>query len=297
MNLTKSLFVFIALTLFIYSCSKDNGDDEVNTNTPGNFSLSRVGTVKKVSLKSAQTKSSGVFNFGDIKASKEYYFLLSNSGDEPIFDIKLNMDNSSFSINPLSIDYLSGGMVIKEESKGIIPMLTLGITHGINLNGVGFSDLLPMGENNSTLEINGKTIDGGDTIEISSYFDFSVYARVMDITLFENNSRINLESPRGAGAMSSNPGGLGFVRYYSVYDTSSISVKNTGNVPIDLYYGDPDSQTEMITLNQSDSSIINLSAFINVLVFDSKGTITDNSRIQLGDDGKGYIAIIKDKHQ
>jgi len=74
-------------------------------------------------------------------------------------------------------------------------------------------------------------------------------------------------------------------------------VKNIGNVSIDLYYGDPDSQTQMITLNQSDSSTIVLSDFINVLVFDSKGTITDNSRIQLGDDGKGYIAILKDNHE
>ena len=297
MKSTISLFVLIVLTSFIFSCSKDNVNIEVNTNTPGSFSLTKVETTKSASLKSAQTKSSSVFDFGDIKASKEYYFLLSNSGDEPIFDINLNLDNSSFNINPKTIDYLSGGIFLKEESTSIIPMLTLGITHGINLNGVGYSDLLPMGENSSTLEIKGKTIDSGDTIEITSNFDFSAYARVMDIELFEDNSKINLESPRGSGAMSSNPGGLGFIRYYSIYDTSSISVKNIGNVSIDLYYGDPDSQTQMITLNQSDSSTIVLSDFINVLVFDSKGTITDNSRIQLGDDGKGYIAILKDNHE
>lgn len=295
MKTLKRLFALIVLISFISSCNKEKMNDDINSKTPGSFSLTRIESTKSSYLKSSQTNVTSVMDFGDIKASKEFYFLLSNGGDEPIFDISMIMDNSSFNINPKTIDYLTGGLLLHEENTSIIPMLTVGITHGINLNGVGFSDLLPMGENFSTLAVTGKTIDNGDTIEITSNFDFSAYARVMDIELYEDNSKINLEVPRGS--VSSNLGGLGFIRYYSVYETSNISVKNTGNISINLYYGDTDSQNQTVTLNQSDSVTIALSDFINVLVLDSKGTITENSRIQLGDNGKGYIAIIKDNHQ
>lgn len=290
MKITKSIFILLTFSSLLLSCDKDIMNDEKDKKTPGSFNLTQVSSKKRADSNLIKKSSLMGFDFGEVKASKEFYFLLSNSGDEPIFDIKLSTDVSSFSIIPTSVDYLSGG----EESVGIIPMLTLGVTHGINLNGVGYSDLLLDGKNTSTLEVKGKTLDSGDTTEVFSRFDVSVFAKVMDVEIYENDSKIDLTSNNGS--LGTNLGGLGFMRMYIIDQTSSFSVKNIGNTKIDLYYGNDDNQTQMVTLNQSDSTTIDLTNDLNVIVLDSKGTITDNSRIQLGNDGKGYIAIMKQRN-
>ncbi|MCX6268809.1 MAG: hypothetical protein NTW16_15900 [Bacteroidetes bacterium] len=284
--------IFLIFTLS--SCNKDN--DNIKKRTPGYFVLAELNNSESSSLKSTKNVSSSSFDFGDLKASKEFYFLLVNGGDEPIFNIALSTDNSHFAINPSQINQLSAGTLITNvENSGIIPILTFGITHGTNLNGVGYSELLPMGINTSVLNITGQTINNGDTIDINNSFNITVNAQVMDIELYEGSDKINLTTPKGS--VSSNLGGLGFIRVYSIYDTSRISIKNIGNVTIDLFYGDPYIQNNHIAIFQSDSVSIKLADFINMLVLDSKGTITDNSRIQLGNDGKGYFSIVKDNHQ
>ena len=293
MKTLKYLAQIMLLIFAVSSCNKDN--DEANKSTPGYFILAELNNNESSSLKSTENISTSTFDFGDLKASKEFFFLLVNGGDEPIFNITLSTDNSQFNIRPSQIDQISGGTLLNiAENTGIIPILTLGITHGTNLNGVGYDDLLPMGINTSVLTITGQTIDNGDTIEISNSFDISVNAQVMDIELYEGPDKINIANPNGSS--SSNLGGLGFLRFYSVYDTSTISIKNIGNVAIDIYYGDTDIQNNHIMISQSDSISINPVDFHTVIVLDSKGTITDNSRIQLGNDGKGYFEIIKDNH-
>ena len=50
-------------------------------------------------------------------------------------------------------------------SNTIILLIALEVVHGTQLNGVGYSELLPMGENLVTLSITGKTIENNDTIK------------------------------------------------------------------------------------------------------------------------------------
>ena len=293
MKALNNIVLVILLVFTILSCNKNN--DELNNKKPGYFVLAELSN-KNSTIESAKRVSTSNFDFGDLKASKEFFFLLVNGGDEPIFNITLSTDNSQFSVNPSQLDELAGGTIINNaESTGIVPILTFGITHGTNLNGVGYDDLLPMGPNATVLTVTGQTINNGDTIDISSSFNFIVNVMVMDIELYKDGELINLENP--IGSVSSNLGGLGFLRYYNAYDTSAISIKNIGNVAIDVYYGDADNQDNFVTILQSDSVSINLTDFINVIVLDSKGTITDNSRIQLGNDGNGYLSIIKNNQQ
>jgi hypothetical protein len=288
--LAQIMFLVVALS----SCNKD--DKEINKKTPGYFVLAELNNNAGASLKSSKNIQATGFDFKDLKASKEFFFLLVNGGDEPVFNIRLSADNSQFNISPSQLNQLSGGTLINNaENTGIIPILTLGITHGTNLNGVGYVDLLPMGTNTSVLTISGQTIDNGDTIEINSSFNISVNAQVMDIELYEGLSKISITNPKGS--VSTNLGGLGFMRYYSVYADSTISIKNIGNVDIDLSFGSTGIDDSHITISRSDSVSLNLPDFINFITLDSKGTITNNSRIQLGIDGKGYFSIIKDNHE
>jgi hypothetical protein len=283
----------MVLILAHSSCNKD----EISKETPGYFVIAELKNSESSSLKSTNGTLTSSFDFGDLKASKEFFFLLMNGGDKPIFNITLFTDNSQFNIRPSHVDQLPGGTLLSNAvNTGIIPILTLGITHGINLNGVGYDDLLPMGVKTSVLTITGQTIDNGDTIEISNSFDFSVNAKVMDIELYEGSNKINLENR--TTSVATPLGGLGFITYYSIYDTSMISIKNIGNVDIDLYYGDiTGTQDNHILLSQSDSISFKPTDYLTAIVLDSKGTITIPSKIPMGDDGKGYFCINKNNHQ
>lgn len=274
------------------SCEKK--DDEIQQYRSGYFLLTQI---KNPDLKNTQTNTDepikSEFLLGDLKASKEFYFLLSNGGENPIFDIQLKTDNLQFTIIPERISILDGEYITIRDN--IIPLISLGIIHGTQLNGVGYTNLLSMGENSSILTITGKTVENEDTIDLKSEFSFKINSKIMDIRIYENEQEINLLNP--TGSVSSNYGGLGFIRYYSV-TSNSIKIKNTGNVHITINVTAMDEFGNDVNLNDislpsDQSSDINLSYFFTLLTLDSNGTITDDSRIQLGNNGKGYIVLLK----
>jgi hypothetical protein len=246
------VIIVIVMQVFFISCNKEDDiiekkkDDIIEKKEPGFFVLTGLKTSVKSSytdyqLKSAQTD----FDLGDLKASMTHSFILVNGGDQPIFDIVLNTDNPAFTISPGAISLLEGNARFDNTSgSGFIPLISLGIIHGTHINGFGFTDLLPKGINTSLLTITGKTIDGNDTIEISSEFEFTVNAKVMDIKLYANNSEIDLT--RNYEGWSTTLGGLGFMRLYNV-NTDSLEIENTGNVDIDLTYG---SDNEILKPNE-----------------------------------------------
>ena len=278
------IIILIVMQVIFISCNKE--DDIIEKKDPGYFVL----TVLKNSLKSAysesQLKSAPTdFDLGDLKASITHSFILVNGGDQPIFDIVLNTDNPSFTISPGAISLLEGNARFDNTSgSGFIPLISLGIIHGTHINGVGFTDLLSKGINTSLLTITGKTIDGNDTIEISSDFEFTVNARVMDIKLYVNNSEIDLT--KNYEGFSTTLGGLGFIKLYNV--TGNLEIENTGNVDIDLTYGNNNEMLEPNEKKQIETIRFNRMIFS----LDGNGTIADNKRIELGNDGIGYFALM-----
>lgn len=282
--------IVIVLQVIFISCNKEDDiieeieDDIIEMKEPGYFVLTELKNSVKSSnidnqLKSVQTS----FDLGSLKASMTHSFILVNGGDQPIFDVVLKTDNPAFTISPDAISLLAGNARFDNTSgSGFIPLISLGIIHGIHINGFGFTDLLPKGINTSLLTITGKTIDGNDTIEISSEFELKVNAKMMDIKLYVNNSEVDIT--RNYLWWSSTLGGIGFVRTYEI-SANSLEIENTGNVDIDLTYG---SNNEILEPN--DKKQIELFSGI-VFKLDGNGTITDNKRIQLGNDGIGYFRI------
>ena len=277
---------FVIILFIILGCNKD---DEIPKLKSGYFILTEV---KNSDLKNTKdicnASIKNEFLLGDLKASKEFYFLLSNSSDNPIYNIKLNTDNAQFSIMPEGISYLPGKNSNSYDS--FIPLITLGIIHGKQLNGVGNADLLPMGENSSVLTITGKTIEDGDSIITESEFRFKINAKIMDITLSENGNEINLLNP--IASFTSNLGEI--IRYYYV-SSEIVKITNIGNVDITVTIMDQKgSQLELedeFLLPQNQSSDIIVSESMTVVTLKSNGTITDYSRIRLGDDGNGYFGL------
>jgi hypothetical protein len=289
----RTLIIPFLVLLIITACNKD---EETRTTEPGYFLLTEI---KNPGLKSTQLTAAdsakSEFQLGDLKASREFYFLLSNGGDSPIFDIRLESDNPQFTIAPENISKLPGNDPSGDAV--FIPLISLCIIHGRQLNGVGFADLLPMDLNSATLTITGRTIENGDTIDLISEFDFSVNVKKMDIRLFENEQEIDLLSPDGGGMFAFNYGGLGSIRYY-LLTSGNFTLQNTGNVDIGIRLNESDSLGNSASprdtvLLQHQSIDFELSLNHIVLTLDSDGTVTDDARIQLGNDGKGYFAIVK----
>lgn len=290
----RNILLILCITVVFCSCQKEN-DDTAKSIRPGCFRLTQL---QRSDLKSAtvnkEDSASTCFNLGDVKASRECFFILSNAGNAPIFDITLSTNNTAFEITPCQIPYLTGK---GDTTESFIPILTLGILHGTQLNGVGYCDLLPMGTNTATLTVTGKTLDNRDTIILASTFDFSVTARIMDVRLFDNNTEIDLTAP--PFSISTNLGGLGFLRVYQVHSTG-ISVKNSGNVNISLQtYNYSEYYTKLRSLEIPPDSTKNITLHdqFTYLELCSNGTITDDNRIQLGNNGKGYMCIAQADYQ
>lgn len=290
----KLVNVMILIIIVFGSCQKE--DKNIKSKS-GYFMLTEI---RNAGTKSTQHSNNDsiktVFSLGDLKNSKEFYFILSNGGDNPIFDINLKTDNSQISVSPGNISFLPG----KESlgSNAIIPLIALEVVHGTQLNGVGYAELLPMGENLVTLSITGKTIENNDTINLSSEFFFKLNGKIMDINLFEKEQEINLLNPTGAVAGALNSGAIDFIPYYRVF-SDTVRIQNIGNVEISLKVGRLDingyyTESGITSIPENQSSQIPIKQHLTILILNSKGTITNASRIHLGKDGNGYVAIQKD---
>lgn len=285
----KTTFYF-CISIFIFlGCNKA---DEISK--AGYFVLTEVHNSEYKSTKTVYDVEKE-FSLGDIKASREFYFLISNGGENSIFDITLSTDNSHFSISPENISSLSG-MNSKGAGTNIVPLIRLGVLHGIRLNGLGDAELLDMGNNHTELTITGKTIENVDTIDLESKFIFNVNAKIMDIEVYSNGQKINLSSPDGS-ARFGNYGINCQIPYYSAA-SDTIVIKNTGNVNVTINettINDSGKRNDLKsnTLLQGQTVSVYLSNAYTILELESGGTITHSSRIRLCDTGRGYFAFFK----
>ncbi|MEQ9302865.1 MAG: hypothetical protein RJQ14_03045, partial [Marinoscillum sp.] len=185
----KRIFTAFSVVLVLFSCNK-NRDDEVTPLLPGSFGVTLISETNpngRVNSNGRILQNSEItFDLGQIKASGEFGFLLTNQGEESIFDITINSSNPSFAISPSSISELQPtnfGNLEDEPSQGFIPIISLDITHGNRINGIGFVEPLPEGLNDAIISFEGKTLNGSDTINLSLEIDVSVSALVMDVEL------------------------------------------------------------------------------------------------------------------
>jgi hypothetical protein len=282
----KIVYLFI-IVMAVFSCNKE----DAAPSTPGYFILTELKspTLKNALVDSVKTQ----FLLGDVKASKEFYFILSNGGDEPIFDVEFKSDNPAFQLFPEKIDELAGAKTVNN----MIPLIALNVIHGLQLNGVGYSNLLPMNSNASTVTITGKILQDGVAIEIKSTFSFKVNALMMDINLLKDN--VPMDITQHSMSVSSNLGGLGFVRLYQV-STGNISLQNSGNVDINASSYTQNNlglmiKGQTVPLSKGSSLPLQLKNGLTIIELDSDGTITNDERIQLGNNGNGYFGFYNDR--
>lgn len=235
------------------------------------------------------------FDLGDIKSSKRFYFLLGNGGDGKIYNINLTTDNATILVSPQHISVMEGK---NSTENTIIPLISLDVNHGIRLNGIGYTDLLPKGENTVILTVTGKILSNNDSVQIQSDFKLKMNALQMDVTLFSDNVVIDYGVTNGDWIGFETVSGLPSLPSYD-FDPADFKIKNTGNVDIMVMFdhlltGDPITfslHPDEMSSSISIPTIDGVDSYNALMSIEAGGTITDRSRIKQGVDGKGYLIM------
>lgn len=189
----RALFALLSIGLcgpLFLACQKHK--DEVvpakeeppPASTPGYFVIS---SIERTTAAGGRTTAGEAvrFDLGALKASKEFLFMIANGGDEPIFDVTFTTDKPAFAIFPGKIQLVPG-----RKGSAIIPLLTVGVTHGVNLNGTGSALTLPRGENVATITMKGRTLLVKDTVAVEGKFVVAVDAKVIDAKILSGGSEV-----------------------------------------------------------------------------------------------------------
>jgi hypothetical protein len=201
------------LSQLFFACKKDEvgvtPTQPTTVSQPGYFVVSPQSSATNGRLSGPTFNTE--FDLGILRSSKEFLFMISNGGDEPIFDVTLTSDNTPFEISPKTIKTISG-----KNQTAVMPLLTVGITHGRQLNGTAAAPVLNKGYNKATIRLSGKTISNKDTVEITGEFSVTIEAKVFSVTFFNGN-----QEPAFDEQLT-----------YNVSVSKGVKMVNTGNVTI-----------------------------------------------------------------
>jgi hypothetical protein len=245
----------------------------------------------------AGNENTVAFNLGELKKSQSFYFMLTNGGDSDIKDIAIKSNNSAFQVSPASISVLPTG-----PGMTAVPVVRVNIVHGPSLSGVGLEPILSPGPHSARITITGNAT-GSDTaiISIALNVDLTVDAKVMDIELVDNGTSLDLTKPWGSSMGALELGGLGSARLYC-YPEGTLEIKNTGSVDIRATltgqntstWGDVTAELNIARgATQVVQYPVGADSSILYIALDGSNTVTDYRRLQLGDDGRAYLAVQK----
>lgn len=286
-----SLAVLTCAILALAACG-GGGSNSVTTDPspqgselmPGTLSLARMdGLGKRPIFKNVTSVTSSSFDLGTIKASRDFYFILRNTGDFAVTGLQISSSNPSFTVSPSSIDSVN-----PERTSSIMAVIRVTAVHGVALDGTGYSNsLMALGNNETTISITGKTKNNINDIDVILNVNLGVYAQMMDISLLDGVSEVSLLTPSlyTTSSWGSVP----------VYTCSTPILKNTGNVDISVtnIMDSPNSPVlESITLHPNDTYTpiypVNSSWSGKksvVMKLTSGNTIADYNKLRLQPDG------------
>ncbi len=229
------------------------------------------------------------FDLGTIRATDEFFFILSNAGGAGITGITIVSDNPAFEVTPTAISELPPDT----GTASITPVVRVTAVHGIAAAGLGFADLLPAGANNAVIDFNGTTTDSvGASIAVALDVTLTVNAFVFDIQITDVNGVVDLT---GAGVVFGPPDGEGF-GLPLVQVQGDILVENTGNVDIALStsFSWNFRSSFLTTLTPGASVAVLVADFAAeglILSMDGGGTVSDQSRLPILPNGLVVLAI------
>jgi hypothetical protein len=289
-----------ALLLSFLSCQNPTimGPD-ADSDTPGSFSLTHLKGLQKDALTREKVNE---INLGDLHATTNYYFLLTNNGGHVITDIDLSVSDSSFAIFPTSIDSLSVGI----GTQSLVPIIKLTALHGIGAQGLGSEPIMPPGLHQVMIKLKGKTKHNGIDTTASLAVTATVNVLVMDVKMHSCFKEIDLANYSGGIIGTVQFDGYDVINIRGYYidknpNDTSVTIMNTGNVTItvkkiDISMQDGrlmDSTSYSINYNDSAEFIIRPNLYVHFRI-DGGNTVCDQTKLRLQDDGRAYFFIMKD---
>lgn len=268
----KYLLIVILFLPFFGCRHNDPGTiTEPVIQSSGKFSIQYANGLAKISA--VQVSDTAIFDLGDLRGTKNYYFILENTGQTPITNISITSSDSTIDVSPSSIIRLD-----PQGSNGIIPIIKVTVNHGTVIeNGVGIKPLQAMGSLVKSLHIEGTS----DTL-VNLTVHLNLFSYLLDFDVLENNTLVPLASFFGYR-----------INEYHLVD-SIYSIRNTGNIPLtfqrinSLAAQNPD--TIFIPIGETFSDTIHFSfsdhRFINI-----NPTNTVFNQVKYHDDDYGSIAI------
>lgn len=299
---TKNYFIasIFSMLIFIGGCSAIQNEAGVNnpsdTEPPANGSFIMRAQTNGVTettpasngIQQAIVSNSEIektYGLGDLKASRTISFLIGNSGTNAINNITITSSSDYLSFTPSTFQVLEGADSANFE------LFEIGIEHGIAINGIGYVDILPMGNNSPTFTVSG-TREGGETI--SSTYQLTFNAKVAAFELIIGGVTKDFSTPQGR---PNNPyGGLNTSdAFYS--NNNTVKLQNTGNVELILRLLGHDSYNTLYstyTVPQGQSVTINtpLSPFNQWVEVDGNNAVFDFNVYDVGNNGKAYFELL-----
>jgi hypothetical protein len=305
----KKVLILMITALLFHNCKKD--ETIIDKDVSGRFELkltsSNKSTIVSTNLKSANeiqninlvNNDSAVFSLDTIKSSRSFYFVISNSGQSDITDIKMISDNSNFIVTPSTIPLISG--TNSKNNLTLNQVFSIDVLHGTMINGIGTACFLNLGNNFCNLNIQGKTFNGDSIITVKLEAKIKIYAEIMAISLHQGEYQYDLSKRdwllQGCGNYSIDQ--MIMFNYYTI--NPPVTIKNIGNVNIEMSLMSFDENYPIIqkaTIHPLDTLNLNLpfkeSATRGVggmIRLESKGTIFDINKLSKGRDGAAYFAL------
>jgi len=293
------LIIPIILVIFIFGCENPGTNDtEIiqSSTSQGRLALTPLEGMGKLtnspSLSKATDGDTVSFDLGPIKASKNFYFILKNTGGTAITDININSDSPDFTMSPAQI-----GTLEPDSISSIVPILSIGALHGTALDGVGFTDIMEAGINSTLISITGTTSnDTSDSIPVGFTANMSVEAQVVDARVFTQDGEINYTNPAWIDEGIFNGVNVPLPQYFCA---DSFSVINISNVPIivseweglsyqasylrehSLEIGD--------TLKGRMETDLGSDYYQHFLQFSAQGTVVNPERLRMSTNGASHI--------
>lgn len=152
----KKILALIALVLLLglNACSgKSSTSPEIDMDNI--ISLSYNKALKKESVVCTESNPALDIDFGCFFVSGSYYLIPDNNSPKELTDIEITSSNPAFEVSPNKIASLGA----PDKSVSAQPIIRVGVNHKTPLSNMAESDLLPYGQNSTTLTLTG-FVDG-----------------------------------------------------------------------------------------------------------------------------------------
>jgi hypothetical protein len=229
------------------------------------------------------------FDLGSLKGSRDFYFLLGNTGETAIENIVLTSSNDAFAVTPGEISALEPTADASYDV-GLLPVIRVSVNHGTALEGIGFTDLLPPGENSAVITVSGTTVEEDAEIDVGLDIEMTVDAQILDLALYCDDAPVEFGSP-STNWGTNTYGGMGTLPGY--FCSGVVEIENTGTVDfteqgyaIDTY--------DVVTsqaFSPGDRITVPTDVLPLVIEVDGDNTVSDGDVHTIGNNGKIYFVI------